>query len=166
MSCDVGFQLSTKYAGPVWFLLRDSNSSTLYRLNRHTSIVVFVRKALLLRASALVESTNSECASSHWRNRLRSVLSLRSLDGRRSLCCSDVPICTHVKFSRALQIGTHHGSAWTHFVKVLSVIPRPCVIPPDVFRSRMSDCSMVWSENTPFQNLSSNRIVKKPFSVN
>ena len=104
---------------------------------------------------------NGECACSHCTNMSRSLLSLDWVLGRRSfICCSEVTLCTPVNCSSALQIGRQRGSAWTHFVSVLSVIPRPWVIPPEVLSIRIKTCSIVWSEKLPLQKSSRRRIVK------
>ena len=85
----------------------------------------------------------------------RSLMSLACELCRRPLCCSD-----------ASQVGAQRGRAWTHLVNVLSAMPCPCIIPPDVFSVRIKNCSMVWSEKLPPQNASCRQIVKYPFSVN
>ena len=58
------------------------------------------------------------------------------------------------------------GSEWTHRANVLSAIPRPRVIPPDVFNNLIRNSWMVWSDDIPLQNLFDRRMVKYPSSVN
>ena len=46
---------------------------------------------------------------------------------------SDVVVYTEVNCSNASQKGTQQDNAWTHFIKVLSVIPGPWIIPQVIF---------------------------------
>lgn len=62
--------------------------------------------------------------------------------------------------------GTQCGVACTHFVKVLSVIPLPWVIPPLIFNIRMRNCSIVCSEKLPNEKSLAWRMLKKPFAEN
>ena len=58
------------------------------------------------------------------------------------------------------------GSEWTHRANVLSAIPRPRVIPLDVFNNLIRNSWMVWSEDIQLQNLFDRQMVKYPSSVN
>ena len=76
-------------------------------------------------------------------------------------CCSEDSVWLPANSSTAVHSGVHNGNAHTHLARVLSVIPCPCVSPPETFIAHINTCSIVISDQTPLQNLSLRQMVKK-----
>ena len=82
--------------------------------------------------------------SSHWMNCSRSAWSRACCAGLKSWwsdaleCCSEDSVWLSVNSSPAVHSGIHNGKAHTHLARVLSVIPRPRVSPPETFIARIN----------------------------
>src|SRR5277367_854420 len=71
-----------------------------------------------------------------------------------------------IVFSIAVNTTQHAGWERTNLTRLLSVIPRPCVRPPETFIARIRSCSITMSDQLPLQNCSVRRIAKYPRVTN
>lgn len=110
--------------------------------------------------------TEGEWVSSQWTKVSQSLVSRTAILAHRSLCWSEVELYTPVKPPSASQMGMLSGTAWTHFIRELSVVPRLWVIPPDIFNKLISSSSVIWSEKLPLHKWSVWRMVKYLLLVN